>query len=77
LFKSVIGSELSKWDVMKVWWAPYRDTISRIEPYRGAYENDPEWSGVQTAYFVQLRVGMTIFPNEDFEVMAFGGKDGK
>jgi hypothetical protein len=74
MFKSVLGRELRKWDVMKVWWAPCRDTIVRLEPYRGAYENDPEWKGVRTAYFVQLRVGMTIFPNEDFEVMATGAK---
>ena len=74
MFKSVLGSELRKWDVIKVWWAPHWDTISRIEKYRGAYENDPEWSGARIAYFVQLRVGMTIFPNEDFEVMASCGE---
>lgn len=67
--KSVLGSELKVGDTIKVWWNPNRDTIVKLTPYKGAYANDPEWKDVQFAFFAIYAVGMTIFPDDDFNLI--------
>lgn len=65
-----LGRELAVGDTIEVWWRPNRDTITKLEPYTGAYRELPEWRGVRIASFALLRTGMTIFPEEVYELPA-------
>ena len=55
----VFGSELRAGDTIETWWAPNRDTITALKPYRGVYENDI-LKGAQIASFALNKTGMTI-----------------
>lgn len=57
--REVRGKDLEVGDVIEVWWAPRRDTITRLEPYTGTLQDlFPE--GAQIARFAQCTGGMTI-----------------
>jgi len=64
------GRDLKTGDTIEVWWAPKRDTITRIEKYQGSYQDHADWQGVRIAYFAILQGGMTIFPHDLFERVA-------
>jgi hypothetical protein len=68
----VFGSELRVGDTIETWWAPNRDTITRLVPYRGAHAYMRE-AGWQIAYFAQHRGGMMINPTASFELLARPG----
>lgn len=66
--RRVLGSELRVGDVVEVWWRPNRDTITRLEPYRGVHEKLFK-QGAQIASFAILRSGMTIDNADVFNVV--------
>lgn len=62
------GKDLRVGDTIETWWAPGRDTITELRPYRGplAYL----WpEGARIAAFALFKVGMTIEPQADFVVL--------
>lgn len=64
---SITGTQLRAGDTIAVWWRPHYDTITRLEPYRGAFTGQPGWNGARIAYFAIMACGMTVFPGERFE----------
>ncbi len=67
--KTVAGRDLKVGDVLKVWWKPGRDTVTKIEPYRGPLESmfQKESEGASIAYFAIWRLSMTVPHNEAYE----------
>jgi len=65
------GIDLKVGDVVDVWWAPRKDTITKITPYNGSY---PGKSGARIAHFVYVS-GMTIGNDEHFDVLVDGTPD--
>jgi hypothetical protein len=67
--RTIDGADLRPGDTIAVWWAPNRDTITRLEPYTGPLEC---LRGGRIAYFALLRGGMTIEPGSQHELIARG-----
>jgi hypothetical protein len=66
--REVRGKSLEVGDVIEVWWAPRRDTITRLKPYKGPLEY--LWKeGAQIAYFAQCTGGMTIDNSDVYMVL--------
>jgi hypothetical protein len=63
--KIVLGKNLKVGDTIKVWWKSGRDTITKLEPYVG---NLPECKKAQMESFALFRTGMTIFPEQAYQV---------
>ena len=57
--KRVHGSELKVGDTILVWFSGGRDTITKLEPYRGPLAHLFP-AGAQLASFALNRTGMTI-----------------
>lgn len=53
------GSELQVGDVIEVWWAPNRETITALKPYTGAYA-ETILRDARLASFAMNKNGMTI-----------------
>ena len=69
--RKVWGNRLQLGDVLKVWWAPNKDTITAFHPYKGPYkaEWDEKNGGARIADFAHISVGMTIFGTDLYEVV--------
>ena len=65
------GRDLREGDTIETWWRPGRDTITRLRPYRGPYEQGI-CKDARIASFAILTTGMTIFPGERY--MMLGGR---
>ena len=52
----VRGSSIQPGDVIQVWWPPYRDTVTELEPY----PNSPFPQGARIARFAIQTGGMSI-----------------
>ena len=62
------GGELKAGQCVKVWWAPGRDTITKLAPYNGPLSYLFK-DGAQIAEFAQLKGGMTIDNSDFYEVV--------
>lgn len=63
-----LGRDLQVGDVVRVWWAPGTDRITKLVPYKGKLSH--LWNGeARLADFAMSRVGMTIEPDAAFEVV--------
>lgn len=60
------GLDLRVGDCIKVWWRPGTDKIVRLRPYTGPLDLG---EGTMIADFALYKVGMTIEPGSDFEVV--------
>lgn len=57
--KWVSGAQLRVGDTIAVWWAPGRDTITKLEPYTGPLAH--LWpDGARIATFAICQGGMTV-----------------
>ena len=70
----VLGGDLKVGDIIKVWWSPNEDQISKLEPYTGSLAYlFPK--GAQIATFTHIPtgcrrpLGMTIDNDHDFELV--------
>lgn len=62
------GDQLAAGDTISVWWRPGRDTIIDLKPYTGSLAY--LWEGqAQIATFAINRIGMTIEPQIEYEVI--------
>jgi hypothetical protein len=68
--KTITDTELRVGDTIEVWWAPHRDTITALYPYRGPLAC---LQGGQIAEFAILKSGMTIEPGSEYMLVARGG----
>jgi hypothetical protein len=57
--KSVTVKQIKVGDVIVVWWAPGRDTITGLKPYTGPLL-DALGKGTMIAEFAQNKTGMTM-----------------
>lgn len=65
----VWSEDLRVGDVLRVWWAPGRDTIVSFTDYRGPLA---ELQGARIAHFAMLPSGMTLCPRDWFVVLHRG-----
>jgi len=65
--KKIAGADLKVGDVIEMFHGK-RETITEIEQYHGAFENDPDFHGCRIAKFADLQTGLTVFADDDFEV---------
>lgn len=70
--RHVLGASLRVGDTIEVWWSPRRDTITRLQPYRGPLAHLFK-DGAQIASFALLRTGMTIDNSADYVVLVSQG----
>jgi len=63
-----LGRELRVGDWVAVWWRPYLDVITHLEPYDGKLGH--AWpNGAQIATFEVNKTGSTIGNDEPFSVV--------
>lgn len=67
-YKKVLGKDLKIGDIMEVWWEPNHDTITNIR-YRDEKYKINVYKGFTVAEFAINRKGMTIFPDEVFDIL--------
>lgn len=65
----VFGCDLGIGDVIEVWWAPRRDQIVALKPYRGALAGLFR-HGAQIATFAVSGLEMTISNGERYNVIS-------
>lgn len=58
--------QLKVGDVLKVWWRPGRDTITKLTPYDGPLK---ECKGGRMAEFALNPTGMTCIARDVFEIV--------
>ncbi len=63
--RNVDASDLRVGDTIEVWWQPNRDTITKLYPYRGPYENGI-LKGARIAEFAINKSGMTIEAGSEY-----------
>lgn len=68
----VFGRDLRPGDNVLTWWAPGRDMILSLQPYRGKYGSEPEFKGCRAAEFAINKAGMTIFADDIFDRVLHG-----
>jgi len=57
------GNDLRIGDTIEVWWAPNRDTIIGLAPYKGPLEHLwSKYGGAAIGRFALMKGGMTIEP---------------
>lgn len=67
--ETILGAQLKVGDTIEIWWGSGRDTIVSLEPYCGSLTH--LWGGkARIASFANLKTGMTIDPNERFQLIA-------
>ncbi len=76
----ISGKELQVGDTIEVWWAPRRDTIvsfrkhsAPAEWYASLHGSPIEPGSVRIAEFALLKGGMTVFPADQYELIARAG----
>lgn len=67
-YRRKLGRNLKVGDTIKTWWTPGRDTITGLTPYTGKLAHI--WGGrAKIASFALLKTGMTIDPDDHYEVV--------
>jgi hypothetical protein len=64
----VLARDVKVGDVLEVWWAPRRDIVTAIAPYRGPLEC-MQGGWIFTFALLPVKGGMSVAPGDTFQMI--------